>query len=47
MLFFPSPAEGLARIEISDAAWEARFDELYAAAVKRGENEPAEEDDTA
>ena len=47
MLFYPSPAEGLAWIELSDAAWAARFDALYAAAVKRRQDEPADEDDGA
>jgi len=45
MLFYPTVREGLAWLEASEAAWQARFDELYAAAVKRGEDQPAEEDD--
>lgn len=46
MLFYPSPREGLAWIEASDAFWEARLNAVYTAAKERGEDEAAEEDDS-
>ena len=48
MLFYPypSPADGVAWGRLSDTAWAERFGALYAAAVKRAEDEAAADDGT-